>query len=158
MSDAIHHPLDFEALKKGDSIGQAQIESIANLRFSDDPRRYSLEQLRLKEQIMEHRPDLVVVGSRNDLRILTDVEAISYCQARQEKDVRSIKRNVVIGGRVDRANLSDVEKRRADCLSVHVGMQAIEADRILRSSRTQMRLIDKSPAVPELGGAEEVED
>jgi len=147
--------MDFEAIAKGDVIGQAQIEAISKIRYTEDPERYRIEQMRLIKQIEEHRPDLAVVTTKRVLRVLTDQELLDYRETRQERDVRSMRRNVELGARVDRANLNEIEVRRADCLDRHVAMAAIEAHRIMRESKSRIRELDGPVASPRLGGGEE---
>jgi len=149
---ALVHPIDFESIRKGDAIGQAQIEIISQVRYSEDPERYRIEQMQLKGQIEQHRPDLAVVMSRRCLRVLTDPELVGYRQTRQERDVRSLKRNVALGARVDRSQLGETEVRRADCLDMHIAVSAIEADRNLRESRKKIRELDAPPETARLQG------
>jgi len=144
------HPLDFEALHKGDIIGQTQIEAATNVRHSDDPDRYRIEVLQLARAIDDRRRDLVTKIDHRSIRILVDVEIGGYCKDRFEKDLRSMRRNVGLVGRVDRSNLTELEVRKVECLGNHIARAAIEADRVARDARRGLRELEAAPEKGEL--------
>lgn len=155
VKTAVVHPMDFEAVAKGDVIGQGQIELISQVRYTEDPERYRIEQMKLRSQIREHRPDLAVVTEKRCLRILTDVELPGYRQARLEHSVRALKTNVELGACLDRSKLTEIEQRRADCIDRHVAQAAIEAARVLRESRRGLLQLDGVADVARLSEGEE---
>lgn len=84
------YPLDFQAIKKGDSIGASRIERITGCVAGSQ--KYQLAALALRERIMTERPEVVATISGHDIRILTDEEATDYIDRTNQQRLRSIGR------------------------------------------------------------------
>lgn len=107
------HPLNFDALQKGDIISAEQIESITQCQRSH--RSYQLRVLALKEQIQRELRDrgrVVTIACRKDaLHILTDAEAAEYNERAMGEYFRRAGRALYRKIHVDQSQLTDEERK-----------------------------------------------
>lgn len=114
MANVRRHPLDFDALKKGDTISLAELEDILSIR-SDDP-SFPLKRLALQQQIeseMDERGNPVTVATRKgQIVILTDDQAAEYnphCfRLYQRRMAKAHARTLA----VDPGELTDIQRRQ----------------------------------------------
>lgn len=142
IRQTVAHPIDFDTLDKGTLIPQRAIEDAMGVRQADNSDRFRLEQLRLRELIDRHRPDLVTRAEGECIRVLTDEEAEIYTAERHEKTVRDMRRTVVLRSRVDRSEFSELDRKKAECLDAHIARQAIETARRLRDAKRELLVLE----------------
>lgn len=131
------HPIDFEALAKGDVVTQGTVESASNVRHDEDPERYRLEMLKLRERIMSERTDLVVRCKGRALAVLTDQEAELYTVDRFGQLVSMTLRNTKTRARINREHFTELEKRKAESWDQVMTGQALEAAQALVRGRAR---------------------
>lgn len=80
MDEVRYHPIDFDALRKGDVITVEQLERITGYQYGT--RKFDLAVLALREQITRELHDrnypITVASENGSLKILTDEEAAAY--------------------------------------------------------------------------------
>lgn len=141
MSDAF--PLDFDSLVKGSIVHQETIERIYQVKFSDDPDRYSFGQMRLAQEIRNHREDLVahVRNSGRDILIMTDVEA---CKHTFDQVIQSQRRVVTFTTRraaIDQSEFSEQDRKIGEARDrASTAMMAMARKAIGDSRREQLFL------------------
>ena len=107
------HPLDFDAVRMGDSWGPERLEWMVEAKR--DSVAYQLGVLRLKDRIERECRDrgklftLAVV--RGVLRVLTDEEAARYTQRRVRAGFRTARRSLHKQLAVDPTELTDAHRR-----------------------------------------------
>lgn len=89
MQETKKWPVDFEAIKKGDIITEAQCRAALSPK---DDKDFQLKLLSLKDEIERRHADLGTVltikVTRNSLHVLTDPEASEYNESRQQHALR----------------------------------------------------------------------
>ncbi len=105
------HPLDFDALTKGDTIQRSTIEDIYK---PEKESEFRLACLRLAGRIESERRDLLVRHDGDCLRIMTDAEADQVLNTRVVRAVSSLKRQAQRRPRIDRSGFTDEMRRDAD--------------------------------------------
>ena len=138
MTDLSRYPLNFDALKRGDSLSASECEKILAIGQSDD--RYWKKLLRLKTEIEEHfeeRGDLSIVATTRDngIQILTEEEASPYLQKRDKEGRGIMKRAIAKGALIDRSKLLDATREQHD-------RWLIVATHRLQMMRTRPKLSD----------------
>ena len=135
-------PLDFGSLKKGDVISQEQIESIYNMRFTDDQNRYRFNVMQLGSLIERERPgELLVRAEGLTLRIMGDKEADAVTHKRIVQAVGSIGRNAVRRAAIDRSEFSGEERKTAESRDVFATAIAISTKKQLQKARRDKLLL-----------------
>lgn len=116
MSQNDAFPIDFDGIKKGDTIPQEKIESIYQCKFSERPQEYGFKVLALCEEIRNHRDDLRahVRGQDYGIVILTDEEAEVRTQSDIEKSQRRIIRTTKNRASIDRSEFGEHNMRVAE--------------------------------------------
>lgn len=142
----LNKPLDFEALKKGDSIVPETLEAITG--YLRNSRRYSLEVSRIQDQIRRERPDLAshLRISKDAIVIMHDAEAESYSQRRIADHRKGIVRTVHRRASIDRSQLSPEQAARAEHNDKHNQASVFELMRIERKRRAEARALGIAPA------------
>lgn len=110
------HPIDYDALKKGDYIAPEVCESI--LRASRDHKRYSLKLAALahhieKELKIRNKP-ATVACRKEGISILTDSEAARHCVRWRDQRVRGMRKDLRRLVSVDVSQLSECEQKDHD--------------------------------------------
>ena len=136
------HPLDCDALRKGDVISQEQIEAIQAVRYADGLEAFAFAQMRLAQHIMLERRDLWVRSCGHELRVLTDAELVEYQQRRLEQNARDARTVATMTARVDAAQLTAAQKRRAECLGMMTALQALQASKTTREAQRRLAALD----------------
>jgi hypothetical protein len=110
------HPIDYDALQKGDYITPDVCEAI--LKLTRDTKRYPLRLTSLAQHIereLRIRGRPATVACRKDgISILTDSEAARHSVKWREQRVRGIRRDLRRLVNVDVNHLSDCEKQDHD--------------------------------------------
>jgi hypothetical protein len=136
------HPLDFEALQKGDVIEQSTIEKAYAIRHDDDPDGYRVQgQLRLRAEILSHRGDLLVRTKGRGLVVLTDEQAEEYTVSRHAQLVGATLRNTSTRARIDRSGFDELQQRKAESWDRAMTAQAMDARKSLRAERRRQLLL-----------------
>lgn len=106
-----YHPINFDAIQKGDSWTAEQLEVLTG--FPANTKQYELAALGLRERIMRElegrgRP-ATVAFDKGSLRVLTDSEACVYTHSQYLAGRRKMLRNLGRGLQVDRSKLTPEE-------------------------------------------------
>ena len=109
---AHQHPIDFDALNKGDIITAEQIERIYQVRQGTNDYRFAMQ--RLRDEIERERADLVTCCDQNNVLICSDQKADEVLWQRHRLAVRSIGRNVRRRHRIDMSKLDTEGAARAE--------------------------------------------
>lgn len=104
--------LDTESLIKGDSIDTAEIERVTGAKYGT--MQFQFQAMQLAQKIMTERPEMVARIDRGNIRILEDGEASEYCNDRYNAHYNGMRRANQKAGMVDRAQLTDEERRTHD--------------------------------------------
>jgi hypothetical protein len=135
-----YYPLDFAALKKGDSLTPDRLEELTNSERGTD--EYNLRVLVLRERIVRTCRELgnhfTVAMVKGSLRILTDSEAALYNARSFRGKFRGAGAALRRAARVDTANLDDGQKREHEQNIVTFG-------RMLQAARHARRNIAATP-------------
>lgn len=125
-----YHPLDFDALQKGDALAPETIEKITG--FPIGTRRYELGVLQLRQRILRELEDrgrpVTVAVDGGCLRILTDEEAAEYNPHQFRVGFRKLLRAHRRALHVDASQLT-AEQRAALERSIVVQSKMISAAR-----------------------------
>ena len=105
------HPLDFDAIKKGDAWTVEQMEQLVG--HPSTSKKYELAVLQLanrieREMAMRNRPATVAV-LKGVLRVLNDSEAAVHTAKQFQSGKRKLYRNLQRGLQVDRSQLTTEE-------------------------------------------------
>ena len=108
MQTARPHPLDFDALRKGDVITIEEIERITGCK--SDTTAYALKSMSLCEKIMvakeNHGDPVVAKVDKLAIRILLDHEAAVYCDGTFRAGLRKMGRGCERQSKVDTRQLT----------------------------------------------------
>lgn len=137
-------PLDFDALKKGEVITQERIETIYRVRELEDPEKFRLAQMKLVEQIEEHRFDLYPRMKKNTVIIMQDAEAEEYNCERMKKHVSSLQRDTRRRARIERKSFDEVSRRAAESRDIGYGALAAVSARALRKANQEAKRLSAS--------------
>jgi len=135
------HPLDFDALAKGMTIEQAQIEEIYQVRADQDPDRFRLAAMKLVDLIEKRRPDLYPRQERRVIRIMEDAEAEDYNRGRIGAHVAGIARDTVRRGRIDRSGFSEEARRAAESRDIGYSMLQLVARKQFQAAEKEAKLL-----------------
>lgn len=146
------HPLDFEALIKGQTLLCAELEAIFGFRQGDKPDAYSFAVMGLMQQIERERQDLICRGAnRYDIRILFDDEACEYLQRRLEQCAMSIYRISGKRARIDISKFTDTQKRLVDSQDRTAQGLAMMTRKAMKAGRREIRQLTDEIAAPQTG-------
>jgi len=111
-------PFDIDSLDKGDVVHASQIERAFDVQRCD-VKGYQLAMMKAKERLVRAAADIrgMVWTVRQDgenLRILTDAEAISYNAAEFDRGRRRMARSQCRSLGIERINLSDDQQTELD--------------------------------------------
>ena len=149
------HPLDYDALKKGDTLEREQLERIFNVRADDNPSSYAFAVLGLREQIEAHRDDLICRGHEgHGILIMHDREAEEYLRQRMYRLVQALERTSGKRVRIDRSEFDDAHRRASESLDQTFTAIALTSRRALIKGRRDAKLFG-APA-EQLGSKSEV--
>ena len=149
------HPIDFEALRKGDFVSPETIELAFGCYRASNPNGYRFKVMELKGQIERKRGDLKCAGELDGLRVLHDHEVGDYLTNQIELARRRMSRNRDDFARVEISNLDDAQRRRLETQMLYAGSVALAANRAARETRRQLGVIGPMLLAPEI---EEGED
>lgn len=134
--EATRWPIDYEAIKKGDSIPVDKVERLVGVSRTDA--RFSLLAMQMAKQIERdlhiNKKMWTVRTEGGSIRVLTDAEASHYNHSRQRRDRRSMFRRFALNSAVDATLLSDDQKQQHD-RAMEVDGRYIQA---MRSTRAQL--------------------
>lgn len=142
------HPLDFKALRKGTWLETHALERATSLHCHD--RRFSLAVAKLAQRIYEETG--IPCRQENErLRLMSDEEIAPYALKRSSEAVRSIGRMSSYCGSIDRAALSDSQRRLADATEVGLAALAEVSRRELRRRKREIKKLSSGGGPPGLG-------
>lgn len=149
-------PLDFEALNKGDTITQNQIESIYQTRYAIAPDEYRRKMMDLGSRIERERPgELLVKYDGLTLRIMTDHEADEVTHKRIVHAVGTIGRNSHRRAAINRDEFSGEQKKVAESRDMFATTLALATRKELRRAKREQMLLSSpkadEPKLPETG-------
>ena len=136
--NAKKHPIDFDALRKGDVVAAEVIEEAMGISVTEE--QYRLAQMSLRDQIQRERPDLIARMRGKNIHVCTDEEADDYTWSSVEKAVRRIGRNAQLRGRIVRADFDDSRRRAAQTRDQAGTMLAIDSAKRTRKANRDARL------------------
>jgi hypothetical protein len=115
MSEAApqRHPLDYDALRKGDIIQTDVIVAWVKCTPADGS-KWNFGMLRVKDAVEAERTDLIARIDGDTVRILLDAEADQYLDERVRVAVASLGNVVRKRPRIDRESLSAAERQLAE--------------------------------------------
>jgi hypothetical protein len=150
--DIAYYPLDFETLKKGDSIPPARLEQLTEQTRGTDS--YNLAVLALRERIVRECRDrgknFTVAVVKGALRILTDEEAAVYNVRTFRAGFRRSGHSLRRLAKVNTAALSDPQKKEHERTLIVFG-KMLQAARSARA-RTAIELSEHRRGVPGIPG------
>lgn len=124
METAKIYPIDTDQLNKGDKIPAEVISQICG--FSPSDARFSIESLKLKEYIvsrLSERGEIVtVISDKNNLRILSDEEAVDYNQYRFRRHFGGMVGSHMRMLGIDTAQLSEAKQKEHERVCLRQGM------------------------------------
>ena len=145
-NEATRWPVDYESLKKGDSIPAERLEKIIGLN-RDNP-KYSLALMALKQTIQDALEDLGYVWTlaivKNDIRILTDAEASEYNHRSLLNGMAKMFRAQYRNMAVDQTLLTE-DQAKDHARRIEVDGRLIQA---IRAERKTPKLLDTKREVP----------
>lgn len=132
----VFYPLDFDTLEKGTVIPREKVEEIMGVKFTSP--RYQFKLMALVDMIqrgLKKRGLLWTVVIRGDqVRILTDAEAVEHNQKQTERGRRKMTRAFVRNRAVDVSQLSEEQKQTHE-------RQLLNQGRMLQAMRVALRAI-----------------
>lgn len=152
------YPMDVNDLNKGDYISLEDCELILNKKRDDDPDKYRLALLGLKDLIVRELTRsgrVLTVNIHHDgIRICTDSEAAEYNRSRFALSVRSMTEATIRNQHVDDAELT--EEQRAAHRQELAKMAAVTSATIgaLKTCRLGASAHRRLGAVPATSGAD----
>lgn len=147
--DASRFPLDYEALKKGDTIPAARVEKIAGVLRGSEGYEFAVlkvcKQIERELAVRERLWTVVVRGE--DVVILTDAQAATYTDDQQRQAMRRLKRNFHRQVAVDVLELSEEERAKHE-RAVEVNGKTLQA--AMTARRKAMRITAHERSTPKL--------
>lgn len=135
------HPLDFEALKKGDVISQQQIESIYQVQLVLDADRFRFKAMELMGEIESARDDLLCRIDGGTVRVMTDAEAEEVTWRRIEQSVGTIGRNAKRRAAIVRDEFDDQQRKVAESRDLHATFLMVATRKQLQKARREELLL-----------------
>lgn len=145
-----YFPLDFDALKKGDTIPPDRLEQLTGCERGTS--KYQLAVLTLRERIVkechERGREFTVAIIKGALRILTDSEASLYNARAFKGKFRGAGRALKRAARVDTSNLDDGQKKEHERNLIVFGkmLQAARSARAAIAATPHQRTTPGLPA------------
>lgn len=131
------HPIDFEALQKGEVIPAQRLREIYG---TEEETELAFKRMGLVQEIEMRRSDLYPVIRDECIVILTDHEAAEYSVKRHEQLVRGMQRNARRRSRIDSTEFSDAEKRSVEFWDQQIVAQSLGIQRQLRQAKRDLLL------------------
>lgn len=73
--------LEYALLEKGDQIGEEVLVDLIGCKPNENPEKFTFQSLHIKKQILK-QCNILTRGMGNDIRLLTDTEAVIYTNQR----------------------------------------------------------------------------
>lgn len=145
------HPLDFDALQKGQVIPRLVLERIFGFSQESKPAAYSFAVMGLIQHIERERQDLVCRGANGfDIRIMHDAEACEYLHARLEQCAASIRRISGKRARIDTSQFTDTQKRISDSQDRTAQGLALVTHKAMSAGRRELLLLESEEKAKEI--------
>jgi hypothetical protein len=138
MKSALIHPLDFDALYKGQKFTLKETEEMLGARFGHE--HYGLKLVNIFGQIHFHRPELDPCSVKGCLYIRTDPEQDEEGRKQMRQQVRDAGRNHrrMIG--VDQSKIPEDERKQLELTTQHTAARYAMLMRHQREVARDLRL------------------